>query len=257
MSSIRPVSVPSVEPVSVIEAQDYLKIPHTQDNTMLAGLISAARSYAESATGRSLASKDYVQTLDMFPYYTETLVNVSQAAISSYYARYSTLWNYSQMLKLGYSPVTEVKKITYIGVDGYPHDIFPGVDFLVDYVAEDCRLFPIPGAYWPVVLYAPNCIAILFTAGYDPDPTKVLTINAADQDVSPPSNTLPDPPKQQASVTLAVGIPYNTKLAVLILACHWYMNREPVSAGTVGSVPNHIDALLASSMVFDYSPTRG
>lgn len=256
MSSIRAVSVPTTEPVSVSDCQDYLKIPRTQDSEMLTGLIVAARTYAEAVTSRSLASKDYVMMLDRFPYYTDVKVSLD-LPLSSSYARYSTLWNYSQMIRIkDVSPVTEIEKITYIGTDQYPHDIFPGVDFLVDYAAEDCRLFTLPGSYWPIISYVPNSVAIFLTAGYDPDPNAILTINATASEASPP-NILPDPPSQQANITLAIGIPQNTRLAIQILACHWYINREPVSAGTVGTVPNHVDALLASSMVFDFSSTRG
>jgi hypothetical protein len=256
MSSTRAVSVPAVEPVSVSDVQDYLKIPETRDVDMITGLIIAARTYAESVTGRSLASKDYVMTLDRFPYFSD--VNIStDIGLDSSYARYSTLWNYSQMIKLRHSPVTQVEKITYIGVDGFPHDIFPGVDFLVDYVSEDCRLFTLPGSYWPVILYVPDSVTIFYTAGYDPDPTKIITINATDEEGSPAVPTpLPDPPNQQLDVTLSIGIPVQTQLAIKMLACHWYLNREPVSAGMVGTVPNHVDALLASSMVFDYSLGR-
>jgi hypothetical protein len=256
MSSIRAVSIPQIEPVSVSDCQDYLKIPRTQDTDMITGLIVAARTYAEAVTSRSLASKDYVMLMDRFPYYTD--VNMAlDLPLSNSYARYSTLWNYSQMIRIkDVSPVTEIEKITYIGTDGYPHDIFPGVDFLVDYAAEDCRLFTMANSYWPTILYVPNSVAIFLTAGYDPDPEEILTINATDSEASPP-NTLPDPPNQQASIKLAIGIPQNTRLAIQLLCCHWYTNREFVSAGQVGTVPQHVDALLASSMVFDYSNDRG
>jgi hypothetical protein len=257
MSSIRAVSVPAQEPVSIGEAQDYCKVPRGQDDALIAGLITAARTYAEACTSRSLASKDYVLTLDNFPYGTDTLAG-SGYPISSYYSRYSTLWNYSQIVKLRYPPVTEVEQIVYIGTDGSPHNLFPGVDFLVDYSGEDCRLFPLPGATWPTCLYVPNAVAVYFTAGYDPDLTKVITIEATDPAGSPPvSPALPDPPRQQASITLAIGIPETARTAIMILVAHWYFQREPIVAGSVGTVPMHVDALLASEMVFDFAPTRG
>ena len=255
MSGIRPVSVPAQEPVAVSEAQDYLKVARNQDNSMIAGLIVAARQYAEAVQSRSLASKNFVMIMDAFPYYTDTVAS-QQAYPPSYYSlpRYSTtLWNYSQMIRLWRPPVTKVTKITYIGTDGLPHDLFPGIDFIVDYANEDCRIFTIPGAFWPPVLYVANAVAIYFTAGYDPDPTKVITIDAE----LPDNADLPSPPKQQASITLAIGIPEITRTAIMMLVSHWYMNREPVAPGSVGSVPNHVEALLASDTVFDFAPTRG
>jgi hypothetical protein len=205
-----------------------------------------------------LAQRRWVLSLDSFPYYTDTVAS-QQAYPPSYYSlpRYSTtLWNYSQVIKLWKPPVVEVEKITYIGTDGQPHDLFPGTDFIVDYVGENCRLFTLPGSFWPACFYTPNAVQIFFIAGYDPDPDKIVTINATSSVLSPPL-ALANPPLQQASVTLVVGIPQTTRTAIMMLACHWYFNREPVSAGSVGTVPYHIDALLASSTIFDFSPSRG
>lgn len=220
---------------------------------MITGLITAARTYAEAVTGRSLASKDYIMTLDSFPYYIDS-VSSQEAYPPSYYAlpRYSTtLWNYSQMLKLSCAPVTDVSSIVYIDVDGDPQTLLPGIDFIVDYAAENCRIFTLPGAFWPPTEYVTNAVIVNFTAGYDPDPTAILTIEAADLE------SLPTPPDQQASYTLAIGIPMTTHTALMMLVGHWYFNREPVAGGSVGSVPIHIDALLASDSVFDFSSTRG
>jgi hypothetical protein len=254
MPGVRPVSVPATEPVLVTDAQDFLKVPRTQDTSLITGLIAAARQYAEDVTSRSLASKDYVMVMDAFPYYTDTVAS-QQAYPPSYYSlpRYSTtLWNYSQLIKLPKAPVTKVSKITYIGTDGYPHDLFPGVDFIVDYENENCRIFTLPGAFWPAVRYVANAVTIFFTAGYDPDPLKVLDIPVV---ISP--TVLPDPPQELATQKVWVGVPQKVRLAILMLVNHWYFNREPVVAGTAGSVPNSVDALLASETIFDFSPTRG
>jgi hypothetical protein len=254
MSGVRPISVPTAEPVSVSDAQDFLKIPRTQDASLVGALITAARQYAEDVTGRSLASKDYVMVMDAFPYYTDTVAS-QQAYPPSYYSlpRYSTtLWNYSQMIKLWHPCVTKVAKITYIGTDGYPHDLLPGVDFIVDYTSENARIFTLPGAFWPAVRYVANAVTIFFTAGYDPDPTKVLDIPV----VIPPAVS-PDPPQELATQNLFVGVPQKVRTALMMLVNHWYFNREPVVAGGAVSVPTSVDALLASETIFDFSPTRG
>lgn len=254
MAGIRPISVPTAEPVLVADAQDFLKISRNQDTSLVSGLIVAARQYAEDVTGRSLASKNYVMVMDAFPYYTDTVAS-QQAYPPSYYSlpRYSTtLWNYSQMIKLPRPCVTKVTKITYIGTDGYPHDLLPGVDFIVDYTSEYARIFTLPGAFWPAVRYVANAVSIFFTAGYDPDPTKVSDIAV----VNSPS-VLPDPPQELATQKLFVGVPEKIRTVILMLVAHWYFNREPVVAGGAMSVPNSVDALLASEMVFDFAPTRG
>ena len=97
-----------------------------------------------------------------------------------------------------------------------------------------------------------DSVAHNFTAGYDPDPTKVLDIPV----VIPPG-VLPDPPQELATQKVFVGVPQKIRIAIMMLVNHWYFNREPVVAGGAVSVPNSVDALLASEMIFDFSPTRG
>jgi hypothetical protein len=156
------------------------------------------------------------------------------------------------MIKIPRSCVIEVEDITYIGTDGYSHVLLAGIDFIVDYTSENARIFTLPGAFWPAVRYVANAVTIHFTAGYDPDPTKVLDIPV----VIPPG-VLPDPPQELATQKVYVGVPQKIRIAIMMLVNHWYFNREPVVAGGAASVPNSVDALLASETIFDFSPTRG
>jgi hypothetical protein len=69
----------------------------------------------EGFTGRSLINKGYRQSLDAFPYFVDTVMS-QMAYPPSYYSlpRYSTtLWNYSQMIKLLRAPLQSITKITF------------------------------------------------------------------------------------------------------------------------------------------------
>lgn len=151
----------------------------------------------------------------------------SQAFPPAYYSlpRYSTtLWNYSQMIKLTYSPVVSVERISYIAPDGTTVDMLPGTpenpngQFVVDTANEPARIFPNPGSYWPPCLYVPNAVAIHYTAGYGTDPRRVPAVVA---------------------------------VAMRQLIRFWD------EAGSAAGVPESVKSLLSICRVLDVAPTRG
>lgn len=163
---------PSAEPVALADLKNYLRLDSgfTGDDTFLSTvLIPAARQHAERITGKALARGTFRQVLDSMPYYTDTIQ--SQLAYPpSYYAlpRYSTtLWNYSQMIKLYYPPVISVQRIRFVNAAGNADELHQDADFVLDRESQPARIFPIPGRFWPPNAYTPNSCIIDFTAGYD------------------------------------------------------------------------------------------
>lgn len=61
------ITAPSVEPVSTEEAKAHLRIVGSADDTMVAALITAAREYVESDTGRALCAQTWERRLHRFP----------------------------------------------------------------------------------------------------------------------------------------------------------------------------------------------
>lgn len=302
---------PALEPVSLAVVKNFLKLPLavTTDDILVGALIQAAREMAETFTGRSLITKGYRQSLDSFPYFTDSVM--SQLAYPpAYYSlpRYSTtLWNYSQMIKLLRSPLVAISKITYSdSVTGLIKSLLPALfnwqatteyelgDQIEDpnlnlqtvtivqspsedgtyssgantpswatvtgnttadgtqlvwtcggpaptggfvYDADSCppRLFPLPGQFWPPVLYVPNAVQIHFTAGY---------------------GNVPFGGSGQGSAQ-ATDIPLGIITAILQLVADWYFNREPIAPGTVAKLPHHVEALLWNHRVLDFAQTRG
>ncbi|HEY3972325.1 MAG TPA: hypothetical protein VGM18_04925 [Candidatus Sulfotelmatobacter sp.] len=108
---------PIAEPLLLADVKNYLKRSpaDTADDSFITELIQSAREYVEGFTGRSLINKGYRQSLDSFPYFVDSVTS-QQAYPPSYYSlpRYSTtLWNYSQMIKLLRGPLRSITKITY------------------------------------------------------------------------------------------------------------------------------------------------
>ena len=227
---------PVTEPLSLAEMKLHLGLGPWEDSdhvtsamqaTRIRDLITSAREYLSVATRRAFINTGFVQYLDSFPYYTDTMMS-QQAYPPAYYSlpRYSTtLWNYSQMIKLFYSPLVSVSKITYIATDGTSRDLPPGMpgnqtgQFVVDTSSEPPRLFPNSGQYWPPVLYVPNAVAIHYTAGYGTDPKLV---------------------------------PSAMRVAMRQLVALW--DSDPTM---IGKKNPEIERLLWSIKVLDVAPTRG
>ena len=249
MGYTRQITHPTLEPVTLDQARNFCKVPDSvlDDDELLEGLIVAARQHAENWTGRCIAQRQFVMVMDSHPYYTDT-VQSQLAYPPSYYSlpKYSTtLWNYSQMIKIPFPPLKSVDAMTYVKTDGTSAVLNADVDFIVDRISELGRVFPIPGQNWPADLYVANAVAITFTAGYDADPAAAPEVHTAGAG------------GQQPTSTVILAIPQTLRTAILMLVAHWYANREPVTQGSAGSIPNHVNDLLWTNSLIDFAPTRG
>lgn len=243
MSYVLPLTNPANEPVALADVKNYLRVDpgFTDDDTLIGTLISAAREHGERITGKALAQRTFRQVLDSFPYYTDTI----QSQLSyppSYYSlpRYSTtLWNYSQMIKLFYPPVISVQQIRFVDSAGASETLAQDVNFVLDRQSYPARIFPIPGQYWPPAYYTPNSVEIDFTAGYTNNP-------AAAED----THTVTSPSGQQPDSVVPVGIPHALMRNLYMLIAFWYENRSQAS-------PPEIDQLFYAEACIDFQPTRG
>jgi gp6-like head-tail connector protein len=260
---------PEAEIVSLGAMKKFLRIPSdsTDDDNLIQSLIVAARVHAETYTGKSLAKKAYTQYLDGFPYFANAAMD-SSAYPPDYYAlprQSTTLWNYSQMIKLYYPPLVAVDKIEYVGADGGLYELQSGSGFQVDFATEPARLFPPAGQMWPPTATCANAVGIYFTAGYEVQSTEEPADDAINPTVAEPETLeVGDVPTAGQRTTYVVDrtIPETIVIAIKQLVVHWYQNRDPViagagSAGKFVALPFHVEALLDSERCIDFSPTRG
>jgi hypothetical protein len=61
-------TAPAVEPVSVSEAKEHLRVDISDDDTYIGSLITAARKYCEEYLDRALVSQQLTMRMDTFPY---------------------------------------------------------------------------------------------------------------------------------------------------------------------------------------------
>jgi hypothetical protein len=116
-------------PVTLAEAKLFLRVDNiTDDDLLITTLISAATGACETFLRRSIMKKGYLQTLDSFPYFNDTaLTQLAYPPNMGALPRYSTtLWNYSQMIKLYRPPLISVDRISYFdsGVNSFA-DLVP------------------------------------------------------------------------------------------------------------------------------------
>jgi uncharacterized phiE125 gp8 family phage protein len=233
---------PTQEPITLAQARIFLRVSITDDDALITALIAAAREEVEHFTGRSFAIKSYLQALDSFPYFVDTVLSQNAYPPSYYsYPMYATsMWNYSQMIKLFRPPCIAVQGIDYTDAGGANQTLEQDTNFILDNVSEPARIFPMPGAQWPPCLYAPNAVRIRYTAGYG---SSAVDATPVDGELAQGAGSQP--------------MPQRAILAMYQLLASWYENRESITPQTMKALPHHVEMLLWSLRVMDMSPTRG
>lgn len=111
---------PRVEPITLDEAKLHLKVEHTVDDTLIAGLISAARAYCEDYCERAIGEQSWRQTVDGPP----------------------SAWP----IVLWRGPVSEIVSVTLVdAADSTPVDV---VGCKLDRAVTPARVAP-PASGWP------------------------------------------------------------------------------------------------------------
>jgi hypothetical protein len=298
MAAIAIETPPAAEPVSLQLMKSHLRVTLTADDDLIGLYIQAARELFESTTARSLVNKGFRQSLDAFPYFTDSMY--SQASIPPAYSalpRYSTaLWNYSQLIKLVFSPLVKVISIDYIDSqtseltslypdpepwranteyvigdqvldsNGNLQEVTAVTEGDFDDTSESGATRPT----WASVLNEPTADNDLTWGLVEIDPG--LGDFIYDKDSEPP-RIFPNAAQNWPSclyVPNAVVIHYvsgygndgsatpaTARVAILQTVANWYENREPVTSPELKRIPHHLEALYWENRVIDLAPTRG
>lgn len=65
--SLKRLTAPAVEPVSLAEAKAHVRVDHATDDALIAGYITTAREWVEDYIDRSLVTQQLTMKLDFFP----------------------------------------------------------------------------------------------------------------------------------------------------------------------------------------------
>jgi hypothetical protein len=216
---------PTSEPVSRDEAKLHLHETDTAQDTVIDGMIQAAREQTENFISRALLPQTFTMYLDGFPGYGASggfglCAYTSTSLLGGIDPLAGILLSSGGEILLPRAPVTVVNSIKYVDTTGATQTLDPTL-YQVDPQADDrpVRILPAYGKVWPATRCQPNAVIIEFVAGY------------AD----------------------AAHVPATIKLAMKQTLADWYNNRDSVVVDNrvaVQQLPNAAKMLLWDYRLF-------
>lgn len=132
---------PVLEPVDVAAAREHLRVDDTDDDIMIAGLITVARQHVEAVTGRALVTQTWELRLPDF----QTVITLPKA------------------------PAQSVSSITYVDASGATQTLASTVyQVLLDGgpSAQSGRVIEAYGQVWPGSRGHAEDVRVRYVAGY-------------------------------------------------------------------------------------------
>lgn len=141
------VTAPAVEPVSLQEAKDWLRVDHASDDALIEDLIAAAREYAENVTGLRLVAQTWDWTLDAFP----------------------------DVLRPPIGPVSAVTSIKYLDPAGAEQTL-AAAKYRADLAETPERITPAYGESWPSTHDVTAAVTVRLSVGFGAFPAAVPAV---------------------------------------------------------------------------------
>jgi uncharacterized phiE125 gp8 family phage protein len=145
--SLKLITAPTSEPVTLTEAKAHLRVDASDDDALITALIIAAREGAEQITGRALMSQTWELGLDGFS------------------DREPAYHRHAYRISLPRPPLVSITSVKYLDTSGVLQTMAES-DYLLDDHSEPARLMPAYGTCWPVTRCQANSVLIRYDAGY-------------------------------------------------------------------------------------------
>jgi hypothetical protein len=158
-SSLRVVTPPATEPVSLVEMKAQLRITQDVDDALIGGMITAARWWAESYLGRALMLQTLLWTMSQDPPTGALPLLPMPLLVLPVIMTAPQVMN--KPLELPRSPVQSIVSVTETDTDGTTHTLTAG-DWIADLTLDPARL----RLNWITVPRFLQHIQVTFTAGY-------------------------------------------------------------------------------------------
>lgn len=212
MPAVVLITPPVLEPITLAEAKEFLKVSVSDEDTLIQALITVARQSVETISNRRLIEQTIDYVLDFFPPggYRNNDCGFAASILRTAGLPAYTAAGSPQLIQLPVSPVSSISSIQYVDTDGATQTL-SGSAYQVDIKSKIPRLIPsFSAGTWPATRDQLNAVTIRFVAGYSDDPEDV---------------------------------PEQFKQAIRLLLAHWYENRE-----IVGQVTEEIHRTLTMLM---------
>lgn len=142
---------PAIEPVSLDEMKLHLRVDHSDEDTLIAALISAAREQAEAFTNRAFIEQTLILRLNKFP----------------------------EVIKLPRPPLISLTSIAYLDGSGVSQTLSSGL-YRLGSSHEPARITEAYGQTWPTTYDVEDAVTVTYKAGYGTAATSVpASIKAA------------------------------------------------------------------------------
>lgn len=136
--SLKLITAPAAEPVTLAEAKLHLRIDVTDEDSYVTALIQAAREHAEHITERALVTQTWELALDAFP---------------------------AREIKLPRPPLISIVSVTYDDAAGAAQVLSPTL-YTPDLYSTPGWLLPAYGTSWPATIAQANAVRVRYVAGY-------------------------------------------------------------------------------------------
>lgn len=142
--SLEVITPPAVEPLTLEEAKNFLRVDITADDALIARLTTAASLFCEQLGERAFCTQTLRHSQDAFP----TCGSFRQLAID-----------------LPRPKLQSVTSVVYVDADGVSQTL-DAADYVVDARREPGQVMPAYGLAWPATRQVPNAVGITYVAGY-------------------------------------------------------------------------------------------
>lgn len=136
MYALKQTVAPTIEPITLAEAKNHLRVDTNNDDVYIETLIKAVRRYTEDTTSLAFLTQTWTLKLDCFP----------------------------DVIEIYRTPVQSVSSITYVDVSGDTQTL-PTSDYYVDTDSMLPRIMPAYGEVFPSVFPRPLPVTVTFIAG--------------------------------------------------------------------------------------------
>lgn len=141
MFGLTVVTAPAIEPLSLSEAKDQLSYSHDHQDRLIGSLITAARVYCETVTGRAFITQTLRLTADAFP-------------------------AYDGEFRLPRPPLLTVTNVQYTDTAGATQTV-TAANYVVDATSLPGRIALAYGETWPTdAIQEIGAVRVNYTAGY-------------------------------------------------------------------------------------------
>jgi len=157
MAGLQVTTAPTVEPLTMQEVKEYLRVEDNTDERVVRPFIETARRLAEEHLGRTLMPTTYSLFIDTNNDMDDPLwEGMRTGADLNYYKNY---------IVLPRSPVTSVTSVSTFN-DADTESTMASSKYYVDNVSEPARIVLRQGETFPTALRVANAIKVVYVSGY-------------------------------------------------------------------------------------------